>query len=124
MTQARSIYEALGDATFQALAAAFYRRVAKDPLLLPMFPDDLAGSEQRQYLFLVQYFGGPGTYSELHGHPRLRMRHFPFPIGMAERNAWLGHMLAAIEEVGVPEPSAGAMRGYFENASLAMMNRS
>ena len=124
MTQARSIYEAVGDATFQALTAAFYRRVAADPLLLPMFPDDLAGSEQRQYLFLVQYFGGPGTYSELHGHPRLRMRHFPFPIGMAERNAWLGHMLAAIEEDGVPEPYAGAMRGYFENASLAMMNRS
>ena len=123
MTQPRTIYEALGDAMFQALTAAFYRRVAADPLLRPMFPDNLDDSRQRQYLFLVQYFGGPGPYSERYGHPRLRLRHFPFTIGRPERDAWLGHMLAAIEEAGVPEPYAAAMRGYFENASLAMMNQ-
>ena len=125
MTQPRgtTVYEALGDQLFRDLTAAFYRRIATDPLLKPMFPDDLEASRERQYLFLIQFFGGPGTYSERYGHPRLRMRHFPFPIGKAERDAWLGHMLDAIDEVAVPEPYAGVMRNYFENASLAMMNQ-
>lgn len=119
----RDVYPALGNAVFRQLVLAFYRRVDGDPLLRPMFPADLEESMERQYLFLTQYFGGPRRYEELYGHPRLRMRHFPFSIGMAERNAWLGHMLAAIEEVEVPEPWAGLLRTYFERASLAMMNR-
>ncbi|MSQ27589.1 MAG: globin [Dehalococcoidia bacterium] len=116
-------YDALGDRLFRDLVAAFYRRVAADPLLRPMFPDDLGESRERQYLFLIQYFGGPRTYSDLYGHPRLRMRHFPFPIGLPERNAWLKDMLEAIDEVAVPEPWAEMMRQYFERASIAMMNR-
>lgn len=125
MTQSRAatVYEALGDQLFRDLTAAFYRRIATDPLLRPMFPENLDDSRERQYLFLIQYFGGPTTYSDRYGHPRLRMRHFPFPIGRAERDAWLGHMLDAIAEVGVPEPYAGVMRTYFESASLAMMNQ-
>lgn len=116
-------YEALGDDLFRRLVAAFYRRVGADPLLRPMFPADLEASRERQYLFLIQYFGGPRTYSDLYGHPRLRMRHFPFPIGLSERNAWLNNMLEAIDEVAVPEPWAEMMRQYFERASIAMMNR-
>src|SRR3989442_10529183 len=125
MTQshAATVYAAVGDQTFRELAAAFYRRIAEDPLLRPMFPGDLEESRERQYLFLVQYFGGPSTYSDHYRHPRLRMRHFPFPIGKAERDAWLGHMVAAIDEVGVLEPYATIMRNYFESASLAMMNQ-
>lgn len=123
MMQAWKIYEALGDEVFRKLVAAFYRRVEADPLLRPMFPDDMDASRDRQRLFLVQYFGGPQEYTARYGHPRLRMRHFPFSIGRKERDAWLGHMLAAIDEVGIEEPWAEAMRSYFENASLAMMNK-
>ena len=116
-------YEALGDDLFRRLVAAFYRRVGADPLLRPMFPADLEASRERQYLFLIQYFGGPRTYSDLYGHPRLRMRHLPFPIGLPERNAWLNNMLEAIDEVAAPEPWAEMMRQYFARASIAMMNR-
>jgi hemoglobin len=70
----------------------------------------------------MQYFGGPSRYAEERGHPRLRMRHMPFPIGQAAVNAWLGHMLAAIDAVGIPEPARSAMREYFERASAFMVN--
>lgn len=119
----REVYAMLGEEVFRALVDAFYRRVADDPLLGPMFPKELAEAKERQRLFLIQYFGGPGGYSQRYGHPRLRLRHFPFSIGMAERDTWLGHMLAAIQEAGVPEPWAGIMGRYFERTSLAMMNR-
>ncbi len=116
-------YAALGEQKLRDLVEAFYRRVAADPLLRPMFPADLTEARERQFLFLQQYFGGPRTYNERYGHPRLRMRHLPFSIGRPERDAWLGHMLAAMEEAGIPEPWAGVLRGYFERTSLAMMNR-
>jgi len=121
--RARTVYEALGDQVFRDLADAFYRRVDADPLLRPMFPDDLTEARELQYLFLCQFFGGPDTYNQQRGAPRLRMRHFPFAIGRAERDAWLRHMLDAIDEVGVPEPEASVMRAYFESSSIAMMNR-
>ncbi len=88
-----------------------------------MFPDDRAGAEERLALFLTQYFGGPTTYSDRRGHPRLRMRHLPFAIGPAERDAWLGHMLAAIDELGIAEPARRAMREYFEHGATFMINR-
>lgn len=120
----QSIYEQVGgDETFQRLVDAFYARVERDPLLRPMFPADLEPGKQHQFLFLTQYFGGPPRYSVLRGHPRLRMRHVPFPIGPRERDAWLSHMLAAIDEVGIAEPARSAMRAYFEHASTAMINR-
>jgi hemoglobin len=121
--RSRSLYETLGDQTFRDLTDAFYRRVETDPLLRPMFPGDLAEARERQYWFLVQLFGGPPLFNQHRGAPRMRIRHFPFPIGRAERDAWLAHMLAAIEAVAVPEPEASVLRSYFENASLAMMNR-
>ncbi len=120
----QTIYEMVGGhETFRRLVDTFYARVEQDPLLRPMFPADLEPGKQHQLLFLIQYFGGPTQYGELRGHPRLRMRHAPFPIGQAERDAWLGHMLAAIDVVGIAEPARGVMRAYFENAATAMINQ-
>lgn len=123
MTNQISVYEYVGGAeVFRRLVDRFYARVEQDPLLRPLFPADLDPGKEHQYLFLMQYFGGPGEYGQRRGHPRLRMRHAPFLIGQAERDAWLGHMLAAIDEVGIAEPARSIMRGYFENAATAMMN--
>ncbi|MCU0492160.1 MAG: globin [Chloroflexaceae bacterium] len=124
MNTATTIFELVGgEPTFRRLVDIFYARVEADPLLRPMFPADLEAGKQHQFLFLMQYFGGPTTYGEQRGHPRLRMRHAPFPIGQAERDAWLGHMLAAVDEVGIAEPARSAMRTYFENAATAMINQ-
>ncbi len=89
-----------GDETFRKVVDEFYTRVEADPVLRPLFPADLEPGKENQFLFLAQYFGGPPRYNALRGHPRLRMRHMPFVIGEQERNAWLGHMLEAIEAAG------------------------
>ena len=96
-----SFYDEVGgEPTFRALVHEFYRRVAEDPLLRPMYPEqDLGPAEDRLRMFLEQYWGGPTTYSEQRGHPRLRMRHMPYRIDRAARDAWLGNMLAAIETI-------------------------
>lgn len=118
------IFTSIGGApTFRRLVDSFYARVERDPLLRPLFPADLTAGKEYQYLFLIQYFGGPADYAQLRGHPRLRMRHSSFVIGHAERDAWLGHMYAALDEVGVAEPARSIMRNYFANAATAMMNR-
>ena len=117
------VYELVGgEDTFRRLVHTFYGRVYADPRLRPLFPDDRSGAEDRLTLFLMQYFGGPTTYSQQRGHPRLRMRHFPFAIGQTERDAWLGHMLAALDEIDVAEPALSAMRDYFEYAATFMIN--
>jgi len=117
------IYEVVGgDTTFQRLVDTFYARIEADPLLRPMFPEDLEPGKRGQFLFLTQFFGGPTRYAEERGHPRLRMRHFPFPIDRAAREAWFGHMLAAIDEVGITEPARSIMRDYFDKASEHMIN--
>lgn len=119
-----TIYEqAGGEPAFRRLVDAFYARVEQDPLLRPMFPADLEPGKEHQRLFLIQYFGGPATYGEQRGHPRLRMRHAPFPIGQEARDAWLGHMLAALDEAAIPEPARAPMRQYFEMAATAMINQ-
>jgi hemoglobin len=123
INEVRRVYPAIGDKGFRALVEAFYRRVEADPLLRPMFPPDLTAGKERQYLFLRQVFGGPPEYSEQRGHPRLGMRHLPFAITREARDAWVGHMLAAIEEVGIPEPQASVLRDYFERFSLDLINR-
>ena len=98
---AQSVYEFVGgDSTFQKLVDIFYARVEQDPVLRPLFPDDLEPGKRWQFLFLAQFFGGPARYIEERGHPRLRMRHNPFPIDQQARDHWLEHMLAAIDEVG------------------------
>ena len=121
----RSVYElAGGEATFRLLVQRFYARVAVDPVLRPVYPEeDLAGATERLTLFLIQYWGGPHTYSELRGHPRLRLRHQPFAIGHAEREAWLGHMTAAVESLDLAPQVRKALLDYFETASTAMINR-
>jgi hemoglobin len=123
MTNQPSIYElAGGDAPFRRLVDSFYSRVERDPLLRPLFPADLEPGKERQFLFITQYFGGPPRYNELRGHPRLRMRHAPFTIGQPERDAWVGHMLAAIDEAGFAEPARAALREYFERAATFLIN--
>lgn len=125
MSEADTLYTRVGEAaTFQALVDAFYAGVEADPLLRPLFPPDLAPGKQHQFLFLMQYFGGPMTYISERGHPRLRMRHYPFAIDRAARDAWLGHMLAAIDAVGIAEPDRTEMREYFINGSEFLINQS
>jgi hemoglobin len=121
----RSIYElAGGEAAFKLLVDRFYQGVAGDPVLRPLYPaEDLSGPAERLTMFLVQYWGGPATYSQRRGHPRLRLRHQPFAIGPAERDAWLGHMAAAVESMSLPAAVRRALLDYFERASTAMINR-
>jgi hemoglobin len=115
-----------GEQFFIDLVEAFYLGVAGDPLLRPLYPDDLTESSAHLALFLVQYWGGPGTYSEQRGHPRLRMRHAPFVIGPPERDAWLRHMLAALsdlEEVGrIRSADAVELRDYLAMAANSLVN--
>lgn len=122
-SQDGSIHAALGDEPFWRIARAFYARVDRDPFLRPMFPPDLAEPIRNQAEFLIQYFGGPQRYSERKGHPRLRMRHMPYSIGLAERNAWMAHMEGALVDAGIPEPHLGQMREYFARTATFMMNR-
>lgn len=122
-TQPRTVYEQLGDSGFEQLVAAFYRRISVDPVIGPFYaPHELPAAERRLRMFLIQYWGGPGTYSEERGHPRLKMRHQPYRIGEAQRVAWLKAMFGAMDEVGIPEPSYSAMRTYFESGAAFMMN--
>jgi hemoglobin len=118
-------YDRVGGMTFfERLVDRFYERVAADPVLRPVYPEaDLAGARHRLTLFLAQYWGGPRTYDRERGHPRLRMRHFPFAIGPAERDRWLLHMRAALAELAPPEDLADAFERYFDNAAEAMRNR-
>jgi hemoglobin len=119
-----TIYEAVGgEETFHRLVAAFYEGVAQDAVLRPLYPEDLAESREHLALFLAQYFGGPPRYSEKRGHPRLRMRHVPFAIGVRERDAWLGHMEQAVDVVAIPSPAREAMIDYFRRAADFLVNR-
>jgi hemoglobin len=121
-----SVYAAAGGLPFfVALVDHFYAGVAGDPVLLAIYPepDDLAGARHRLSLFLAQYWGGPRTYDAERGHPRLRMRHAPFAIGPAERDAWLGHMRAAITTLDPPPAVEARLRAYFETVAESMRNR-
>lgn len=120
-----NVYEAAGgQETFRLLIERFYARVADDALLRPIYPDEnLSSATERLTLFLIQYWGGPTTYNERRGHPRLRLRHQPFAIGQAERDAWLGHMTAAVDSLELAPALRKALLDYFETASTAMINR-
>jgi hemoglobin len=123
MDHERSIYELVGgEAVFKQLVDVFYAKIEADPVLRPMFPDDLTEGKRWQFLFLSQFFGGPSTYNDERGHPRLRMRHMPFVIDRKARQHWLSHMLDAVDEVGIHEPMRTMMRSYFERASEHMIN--
>jgi hemoglobin len=119
-----TVYEDVGgEATFTRLIARFYEGVANDPLLRPMYPDDLSGPRRRLALFLMQYFGGPATYNELRGHPRLRIRHVPFAIDRAARDAWMSHMSAALDELALPPEQDERLRRYLNDAADFLINR-
>lgn len=118
-----SVYEQLGGAPFfEALAARFYEGVATDPVLRPLYPDDMTGAEVNLRDFLIQYWGGPDDYSRRRGHPMLRARHLPFSIGQRERDAWMHHMYAAVRASGAPADLADELLGYFERAATHLMN--
>lgn len=120
-----SLYQRAGGTSFfEALVARFYAGVAEDPELRPLYPEvDLAPAQHRLTLFLIQYWGGPRTYDEERGHPRLRMRHAPFAIGPLERDRWLVHMRAAIAGLAPPEDVAADLERYIAMAAEAMRNR-
>jgi hemoglobin len=119
-----TMYERVGGAPwFDALTTRFYDAVAVDPILRPLYPDDLDGARDRLRGFLVQYWGGPTDYSDQRGHPRLRMRHVDFAIGAAQRDAWFGHMAAAVQAGGLGAADQEEMLEYFAMAANHMINR-
>jgi hemoglobin len=120
----QEVYAALGEEGFRRLIAAFYRQVPNDDILGPLYPqDDFAGAEQRLGDFLIFRFGGPQHYIERRGHPRLRMRHAPFPVDQAARDRWMQLMNKAITEVEVPSEAKQILLAYFDSTATAMMNR-
>lgn len=122
------LYERVdGPAFFERLVAHFYDGVMADPVLAPLYEaDDLDGARRRLAMFLMQYWGGPTTYNEERGHPRLRMRHAPYSIGVRERDAWLVHMSAAVDAAAaageLDEEDRSRMHAYFEMAADHMIN--
>jgi len=119
-----TFYDAVGgEQTFRRLVDAFYAGVATDPVLRPLYPDaDLGPANERLRMFLEQYWGGPGTYSQQRGHPRLRQRHAPFRVGPTERDAWLRHMWAAVESLELDPAHTTTLWQYLEHAAMFMVN--
>src|SRR5664279_2056180 len=121
--QELEIYSMIGTEGFTRLVAAFYRQVPQDDLLWPMYPaTDLPGAEQRLRDFLIGRFGGPHTYIEQRGHPRLRARHSPFHINQAARDRWLRLMNRAFGEAALPEEAEQVLRKFFDEMSTFMIN--
>jgi hemoglobin len=122
--QENEVYQAVGEAGFARLTAAFYRQVPNDEILAPMYPaEDLAGAEQRLRDFLIFRFGGPATYIEDRGHPRLRMRHAPFAVNQSARDRWIELMNRALAEAELDPEAASALRGFFEPMATFLINR-
>jgi len=122
-----NVHDAVGgEGFFVDLVERFYQRVATDLLLRPLYPDDLTASKRHLALFLQQYWGGPGTYSEERGHPRLRARHVPFVITEAERDAWFAHMAAALDAVvverGIDPQLEARLLEHFANTADFLVN--
>ena len=112
-----------GEPTFRRLVHTFYQGVAADPELRPMYPEqDLGPAEERLALFLMQYWGGPRTYSDERGHPRLRMRHAPFAVDRAAHDAWLRHMRAAVDELQLAPGHEQQLWDYLTYAAASMVN--
>ena len=124
MLDDQELYALIGEEGFHRLVSAFYRQVPGDDILAPMYPArDLAGAEARLREFLIFRFGGPPRYIEERGHPRLRMRHAPFPIGQAARDRWMKLMNAALSEAALPDEADAMLREFFESTATFMINR-
>ena len=119
-----TFYDAIGgEPTFRRIVGRFYAAVAEDAVLMALYPEeDLGPAEERLTLFLMQYWGGPTTYSDERGHPRLRMRHAPFAIGPRERDAWLRAMRIAVDEAGLDPAHRDQLWTYLEYAAASMVN--
>lgn len=119
-----TVFERLGgEAFFVRLVARFYEGVSNDPVLRPMYPEENLGpAEERLRLFLMQYWGGPTTYSETRGHPRLRMRHAPFPVDERAKEHWLQHMRDALDDASLSPELDDEVWRYFLMAAEAMVN--
>ncbi len=124
MVRVSTLYEAVGgEPVFRRLVDHFYDGVAEDPVLRPLYPEqDLGPARERLRLFLEQYWGGPTTYSQNRGHPRLRMRHSGWQIGERERDAWLSHMRAAVEALDVSDEARAAIWDHLERGAHSMLN--
>src|SRR3954454_11164088 len=119
-----TLYDLIGEETFVTLVDRFYAGVADDPMLRRLYPEeDLGPAAERLRLFLIQYWGGPHTYSDQRGHPRLRMRHAPFAIGEAERDAWLARMRVAVDELELSEELETMLWDYLVMAANSMINQ-
>ena len=118
-----SLYLRVGGGQFFVdLVDRFYVRVVKDDMLRPLYPDDLDPGKANLAAFLAQYWGGPTTYNETRGHPRLRMRHAAFPIGLQERNAWVAHMVDAVKESDIVDQDKLLLTEYFAMAASSLIN--
>lgn len=119
-----AVYARIGEEGFTRLVAAFYRRIPADPILGPMYPPhDLAGAERRLRDFLVGRFGGPPRYIEERGHPRLRLRHAPFPVDRAARDRWMELMTAALDEAALPPEADAVLRRFLAEVATFLINR-
>jgi hemoglobin len=122
--QENEIYQAVGEAGFRTLVAAFYRQVPQDDILGPMYPrHDLAGAEERLREFLIFRFGGPPRYIETRGHPRLRIRHAPFAVNQAARDRWVLLMTRALEEAALPAEASRVLLDFFSSTATFLLNR-
>ena len=120
----KTLFERVGgEATFEQLVSHFYALVSVNPILRPMYPDDdFQAAAERLMLFLMQYWGGPHTYSEMRGHPRLRMRHAQFPIDSKARDAWLECMKSAVDELKIEESDRAELWNYLTMAAQSLVN--
>ena len=124
MTEPQNFYAEVGGApVFEKIVGRFYEEVRADDVLRPLYPEeDLGPAEVRLRMFLEQYWGGPRTYSDQRGHPRLRMRHGPFRIGPIERDAWLRAMRIAVDEAGLSDAHRDQLWQYLTYAAASMQN--
>lgn len=124
LVQEQEVYSVVGEEGFRRLVGSFYRQVAQDDILAPIYPEhDFAGAEQRLRDFLIFRFGGPERYIAQRGHPRLRMRHAPFPVDRAARDRWMELMRNALDEALFPDEAKQILLAYFDSTATAMMNR-
>ena len=116
-------YERIGREKIKQLIHDFYQGIRQDELLSPMYKDDFEGAEERLFLFMVQYLGGPETYNQMRGHPRLRMRHMVFPVNEEAKQHWLANMKAALDKSDIEEPDKEFLWNYFRQTAEFLKNR-